>query len=124
MRIVRVGNGVLAAIIAVAILFPTPRAVAGAPQEVQAVLAAKSLPTRIDVVGVVSRRNPAKGTFALIDCAEYAHCKTVTCSSASLPVQWKGALPAIEKTVRVKGAVRDTGEGKFLFAESVEAVGK
>ncbi len=124
MSVVRAGISVLAAIIALAILFPTQRAVAGEPQEVQAVLAAKSLPARIDVVGVVSRRNLAKGTFALIDCAEYTHCKTVTCASASLPVQWEGALPVIEETVRVKGAVRDTKEGKFLFAESVEPVGK
>ncbi len=124
MSVARAGISVLAATIALAILFPTLRAVAGAPQEIQAVLAAKSLPARIDVVGVVSRRNLAKGTFALIDCAEYAHCKTVTCASASLPVQWKGALPAIEETVRVKGAVRDTKGGKFLFAESVESVGK
>jgi hypothetical protein len=39
-------------------------------------------------------------------------------------VQWAGKLPSITSVVKVKGAVRDTEEGKFLFAESVEAVGK
>ncbi len=124
MSVARSGISVLAAIIALAILFPTPRAVGGAPQEVQAVLAAKSLPARIDVVGVVSRRDTAKGTFALIDRAEFSKCRSVSCAPASLPVRWTGALPGVTDGVRVKGAVRDTKEGKFLFAESVEKAGK
>ncbi len=124
MSVARSGISVLAAIIALAILFPTPRAVGGAPQEVQAVLAAKSLPARIDVVGVVSRRDTAKGTFALIDRGECSRCPTTSCAPPSLPVRWTGNLPAVRESVRVKGAVRDTKEGKFLFAESVESVGK
>ncbi len=114
----------LAAGFALGILFSAGLAVAGGPQEVQAVLAAKPLPARIDVVGVVSRRDAGKGTFSLIDRAEYSRCRSVNCAPASLPVRWSGALPAVTESVRVKGAVRDTREGKFLFAESVEKAGR
>ena len=115
---------ILAASLALAILHPAAWAVAGAPQEVQAVLAAKSLPARIDVVGVVSRRDAAKGTFALIDRAEYSRCRSLSCAPASLPVRWTGTLPGVSQSVHVKGSVRDTREGKFLFADSVEKAGK
>lgn len=118
------GIRILAASLALAILFPPVRAVAGAPQEVQAVLTAKSLPARIDVVGVVSRRDATKGTFALIDRAECSKCPSTNCAPASLPVRWAGTLPGVRESVRVKGSVRDTKEGKFLFADSVEKVGR
>ncbi len=124
MSVMRGGIGVLAASLLVAILSLAGRALAGAPQEVQAVLSAKSLPPQIDVVGVVSRRDAAKGTFSLIDRAEFSKCRLVSCAPASLPVRWTGALPGVTESVRVKGGVRDTKEGKFLFAESVEKAGK
>lgn len=115
---------ILGAGLVLASLFPAARAAEGVPREVQAVLAAKSLPARIDVVGVVSRRDAAKRTFSLIDRAEFSRCRSVNCAPASLPVRWTGALPGVSESVRVSGAVRDTGEGKFLFAESVERAGK
>ena len=124
MKGIRGGIGVLAASLLLAILFLADCAFAGAPQEVQAILSAKSLPPGIDVVGVVSRRDAAKGTFSLIDRAEYTKCRSVSCAPASLPVRWTGALPGVTESVRVKGAVRDTKEGKFLFAESIEKAGK
>ena len=124
MSVARGGLGILAAGFALGILFSTGRAVAGGPQEVQAVLSAKPLPPQIDVVGVVSRRDAAKGTFSLIDRAEFSKCRSVSCGPASLPVRWTGALPRVTESVRVKGGVRDTKEGKFLFAESVEKAGK
>ena len=124
MNTARKGLGCLAASVALILLFPAEWAVAGGPQEVQAVLTAKSLPARIDVVGVVSRRDAAKGTFALIDRAECSKCPSTSCAPPSLPVRWTGNLPAVRETVRVKGSVRDTEAGKFLFAASVETVGK
>ena len=39
-------------------------------------------------------------------------------------LRWSGKLPSITSVGKVKGAVRGTKEGKFLFAESVEAVHK
>lgn len=98
--------------------------VAAPPLEVDAVKAAKSPRNPLEVVGVVARREPSAGTFSLIDREEFRKCQSVGCANFLLPVRWGGKLPVITSVVKVKGAVRNTKEGKFLFAESVEAVGK
>ena len=99
-------------------------AVAAAPLEVDAVKSSKLLPNTLEVVGVVARRGASAGTFSLIDREEFRKCQSISCANFLLPVRWSGKLPSITSVVKVKGAVRDTKEGKFLFAESVEAVGK
>lgn len=114
----------LAAILTMVALLPATRASASGPQEVRAVLGAKSLPARLDVVGVVLRRDPAKGTFALGDRTDCGNCQGGDCAPASLPVRWKGTLPGVSEAVRVKGPVSATKEGKFLIADSVEKVSK
>ena len=100
------------------------RVVAAAPLEVDTLKSAKSLPGTLEVVGVVAKRNTSTGTFSLIDREEFRKCQSVSCANFLLPVRWSGKLPLITSVVKVKGAVRDTKEGKFLFAESVETVGK
>lgn len=97
---------------------------AGTALEVDAVKSAKSLPSTLEVVGVVAKRNASTGTFSLIDREEFRKCRTVSCANFLLPVRWAGKLPSIASVIKVKGAVRDTKEGKFLVAESVEAVDK
>lgn len=98
--------------------------VAAVPLEVNAVKSARSLPGILEVVGVVAKRNASTGTFSLIDREEFRKCRTVSCADFLLPVRWTGKLPSITSVIKVKGAIRDTKEGKFLFAESVEAIGK
>jgi len=98
--------------------------VAAAPLEVDAVKSAKSLPSSLEVFGVVARRDASAGTFSLIDREEFRKCRSVGCANFLLPVRWGEKLPAITSVVKVKGAVRDTKDGKFFFAESVEAVGR
>lgn len=98
--------------------------VAAIPLEVSAVKSARSLPGILEVVGVVAKRNASTGTFSLIDREEFRKCRTVSCADFLLPVRWTGKLPSITSVIKVKGAIRDTKEGKFLFAESVEAIGK
>jgi hypothetical protein len=98
--------------------------VAAVPLEVDAVKSAKSFPASLEVVGVVAKRNTSAGTFSLIDREEFRKCRSVGCANFLLPVRWGGKLPSITSAVKVKGAVRDTKEGKFLFAESVEVVGR
>ncbi len=114
---------VLAAAILATILIAGP-VLAAAPLEVDAVKSAKSLPNTLEVVGVVARRQTSAQTFSLIDREEFRKCRSVGCANFLLPVRWSGKLPSITSVVKVKGAVRDSKEGKFLFAESVEAVGK
>ena len=113
----------LAAVISATFLLAS-QSVAAAPLEVDAVKSAKALPDTLEVVGVVAKRNVSTGTFSLIDREEFRKCQSVSCANFLLPVRWNGKLPSITSIVKVKGAVRDTKEGKFLFAESVEAVGK
>lgn len=117
-------RAILVAVLSMAALFPATRASASGPQEVRAVLGAKTLPGRLDVVGVVLRRDPAKGTFALADRADCGNCRGGDWAPASLPVRWKGTLPGVSEAVRVKGPVSATKEGKFLVADSVEKVSK
>jgi hypothetical protein len=114
---------VLAAGILATFWFAGP-VVAAAPLEVDAVKSAKSLPNALEVVGVVARRDASAGTFSLIDREEFRKCQSVGCANFLLPVRWNGKLPPVTSVVKVKGAVRDTKEGKFLFAELVEAVGE
>lgn len=104
--------------------WPVSPVVAAVPLEVDAVQSAKALPGTIEVVGVVAKRNASTGTFSLIDREEFRKCQSVSCANFLLPVRWIGKTPSIATAVKVKGAVRDTKEGKFLFAESVEAAGK
>jgi hypothetical protein len=98
--------------------------VAAVPLEVDAVKSAKSFPASLEVVGVVAKRNTSAGTFSLIDREEFRKCRSVSCANFLLPVRWSGKLPSIASVIKVKGAIRDTKEGKFLFAETLETVGK
>ncbi len=115
--------GVLAAVMSAALWIAGP-VVAAAPMEVDAVKSAKALPGTLEVVGVVARRDASAGTFSLIDREEFRKCRSVGCANFLLPVRWNGNLPSITSIVKVSGTVRDTKEGKFLFAASVEAVGQ
>lgn len=113
----------LAAVVSAPLWLASP-VVAAVPMEVDAVKSAKALPEPLEVVGVVAKRNSSTGTFSLIDREEFRKCQSVSCANFLLPVRWSGKLPSFTSIVKVKGAVRDTKEGKFLFADSVEAVGK
>ena len=104
--------------------WPVTPVVAAAPLEVDAVKSARSLPGTLEVVGVVAQRNSSTGTFSLIDREEFRKCQSVGCADFLLPVRWSGKLPSVTSVIKVKGAVRDTKEGKFLFADMVEVVGK
>lgn len=106
------------------ICWPVRPAGAAVPFEVDAVKSAKTLPGTLEVVGVVANRNASTGTFSLIDREEFRKCRSVRCANFLLPVRWSGKLPSIASVIKVRGTIRDTKEGKFLFAESVEAAGK
>lgn len=114
---------VLAAVVSATFWLASP-VVAAVPLEIDAVKSAKALPGTIEVVGVVAKRSASTGTFSLIDREEFRKCQSVSCANFLLPVRWSGKLPSIASVIKVKGGIRDTKEGKFLFAESVEAAGK
>lgn len=68
----------------------------------------------IRVEGVVSIVSPQTEMLALIDSKEYVKCGVVTCSILTLPVHWKGAMPSVRDTVRVKGKVKER-KGKLIL---------
>ena len=111
-------------LLAISTCWPFRPVVAAVPFEVDAVKSARSLPGSLEVVGVVAKRSAPTGTFSLIDREEFRKCRSVSCADFLLPVRWGGKLPSIASVIKVRGTIRDTKEGKFLFAESVEAAGK
>jgi len=119
-----IGRRFCGVMLAAAFVLAAGPVVAAAPLEVDAVKSAKSLPSPLEVVGVVAIRDTSAKTFSLIDREEFRKCQSVGCANFLLPVRWNGKLPHVTSVVKVKGAVRDTMEGKFLFAESVEAITK
>ncbi len=72
---------------------------------------------QIHVTGVVSTVNTERGRFALIDRCEFAECGTTTCAPLSLPVQWRGQMPAVQDLVVLRGEIQTAG-GKLIFAAS------
>lgn len=75
----------------------------------------------IDLSGVVSAVVPAKQLFAVIDLAEYASCRVVSCSQYQIPIAYAGDLPDVETPVTVTGHLTEPEPGRFLFqATSVE----
>lgn len=71
----------------------------------------------VTVVGVVSAASADKQAVTLIDTKEFAECGVTNCASLALPVRWAGPAPAVEKTVRVNGEVRES-DGKLVFVAS------
>ena len=61
---------------------------------------------------------PEKQLFAVIDLAEYASCKVVSCSQYQIPISYAGDLPAVEASVTVTGHLTQPEPGRFLFQAS------
>lgn len=67
------------------------------------------------LMGVVSAVLPDQQLFAVIDEAEYASCKVVTCSQFQIPIAYAGELPAIETAVLVTGHLTQSEPGRYLL---------
>ena len=74
------------------------------------------------VAGVVAAARADTGAVALIDAAEFRKCGTTTCAELTLPVRWRGPMPALRDAVEVVGEVKSEG-GKLVFvADQLRAV--
>ncbi len=72
--------------------------------------------------GVVSAVAPEQQTISLIDRTEFQACNVTTCAQLTLPVQWRGPMPAVRNLVRVEGQAREV-KGKLMFvADKLEKV--
>lgn len=69
----------------------------------------------VRLMGVVSAVLPEQQLFAVIDHAEYAACKVVTCSQFQIPIAYAGNLPTVEAAVMVTGRLTQSEPGRYLF---------
>ena len=74
----------------------------------------------VTVLGVVKAVSDKEGRLSLIDYEEYKRCRVVTCSLLTLPVSWKGDMPAIMDVVLTSGRVEEEGEKLIFVANSLE----
>ncbi len=72
--------------------------------------------------GVVSAAVPEQQAISLIDRGEFQACNVTTCAQLTLPVQWRGPMPAVRDIVRVEGQAQEV-QGKLMFvADKLEKV--
>jgi hypothetical protein len=77
---------------------------------------------KVSLEGVVSAVSPKQQAVSLIDAKEYQACRVTTCAPLTLPVQWRGPIPAVGTRVRVEGQARKI-KGKLMFvADKLEKV--
>jgi hypothetical protein len=77
---------------------------------------------KVSLEGVVSAVAPEQQAVSLIDAKEFQACGVNTCAQLTLPVQWRGPMPAVGALVRVEGQARKI-KGKLMFvANKLEKV--
>jgi len=76
----------------------------------------------VSLEGVVSGLAPEQQAISLIDGGEFQACGVTTCARLTLPVQWRGPLPAVGDLVRIEGQAQEV-KGKLMFvADKLEKV--
>jgi len=79
---------------------------------------------KVNLEGVVSALAPEQQAISLIDAKEFQDCGVTTCAQLTLPVQWRGPMPAVRDLVRVEGQAREV-KGKLMFvADKLEKVAR
>jgi hypothetical protein len=77
---------------------------------------------KVSLEGVVSAVSPEQQAVSLIDAKEFQACRVTTCAQLTLPIQWRGPMPAVGALVRVEGQARKI-KGKLMFvADKLEKV--
>ncbi len=77
---------------------------------------------RVNLEGVVSAVAPEQQALSLIDAKEFQACGVTTCAQLTLPVQWRGPMPAVRDLVRLEGQAQEV-KGKLMFvADKLEKV--
>jgi len=77
---------------------------------------------KVSMEGVVSAVAPEQQVISLIDAKEFQACEVTTCAQLTLPVQWRGPMPAVRDLVRVEGQAQEV-KGRLMFvADKLEKV--
>jgi hypothetical protein len=69
---------------------------------------------KVSLEGVVSAVTPEQQAISLIDGGEFQACGVTTCAQLTLPVQWRGPLPAVGDQVSIEGQAQEI-KGKLIF---------
>jgi hypothetical protein len=69
---------------------------------------------KVSLEGTVSAVDPDQQAISLIDSGEFQACGVTTCAQLTLPVQWRGPMPAVRDLVRLEGQAREV-KGKLMF---------
>ncbi|MFA4903931.1 MAG: hypothetical protein WC600_14455 [Desulfobaccales bacterium] len=69
---------------------------------------------KVSLEGVVSAVTPEQQAISLIDSGEFQTCGVTTCAQLTLPVQWRGPLPAVGDQVSIEGQAQEI-KGKLMF---------
>ena len=69
---------------------------------------------KVSLEGVVSVVAPEQQAISLIDSGELQACGVTTCAQLTLPVQWRGPMPAVRDLVRIEGQTQEV-KGKLMF---------
>lgn len=77
---------------------------------------------QVSLEGVVSAVVPEQQAISLIDTKEFEACGVTTCAQLTLPVQWRGPMPAVSDLVRVEGQAQEVKGKLMLVADKVEKV--
>ncbi len=79
---------------------------------------------KVSLEGVVSAVVAEQQAISLIDTKEFRACGVTTCAQLTLPVQWRGPMPAVSDQIRVEGQAQEV-KGKLIFvADKVEKVAR
>lgn len=77
---------------------------------------------KVSLEGVVSAVAPEQQAISLIDSGELQACGVTTCAQLTLPVQWRGPMPAVRDLVQGEGQAQEI-KGKLMFvADKLEKV--
>jgi len=77
---------------------------------------------KVSLEGVVSAIAPEQQAISLIDGGEFQACGVTTCAQLTLPVQWRGPMPALRDLVIIEGQAQEV-QGKLMFvADRLEKV--
>ncbi len=77
---------------------------------------------KVSLEGVVSTVAPEQKAVSLVDAKEFQACGVTTCAQLTLPVQWRGPMPAVRDLVRIEGQAQEIN-GKLIFvADKLEKV--
>jgi hypothetical protein len=77
---------------------------------------------KVSLEGVVSTVAPEHQVVSLIDAKEFQACGVTTCAQLTMPVLWRGPMPAVGDLLRVEGQAQEIKGTLMFVADKLEKV--